>query len=70
MLSEFSTVAGELAGSLEDLAAATQMEKATPVVRELEALAHELVKQIDGITVEELRRQAEAGDERSKATDP
>jgi PAS domain S-box-containing protein len=59
MLSEFSAVAGDLAGSLEDLAASAQLEKAAPVLEQLETIAQELVKQIDGITVEALRQQAE-----------
>src|SRR5205085_1393626 len=63
MLSEFSTVAGDLAGSLEELAAGTQLEKAAPILEQLEAIAQELVKQVDGITVEGLRRQAKARDE-------
>jgi HPt (histidine-containing phosphotransfer) domain-containing protein len=69
MLSEFSGAAGELAGSLEDLAAGTQINKAAPILEQLESIAHELVEQIDGITVEELRHQAEAVDERSVTTD-
>ena len=55
MLSEFSTAVGDLAGSLEDLAAGTQLEKAVPILEQLETIAQELVKQIDGITVEALR---------------
>ena len=51
MLSEFSAAAGDLAGSLEDLAAGTQLEKAVPILEELETIAQELVKQISGITV-------------------
>jgi PAS domain S-box-containing protein len=69
MLSEFSGAAGELAGSLEDLAAGTQIDQAAPILEQLESIAHELVEQIDGITVEELRHQAEAVDERSVTTD-
>ena len=57
MLSEFSTVAGDLAGNLEDLAADTQLEQTVPILEQLEVIARELVKQIDGITVEALRRQ-------------
>jgi hypothetical protein len=45
--------------SLEDLGAGTQLDKVAPVLEQLETIAHELVKQIDGITVEGLRRQAE-----------
>jgi two-component system, sensor histidine kinase and response regulator len=63
MLSEFSAAAGDLAGSLEELAAGTQLDKAAPILEQLETLAHELVKQIDGMTVEALRRQAERMDE-------
>ena len=54
MLSEFSAAAGDLAGSLEDLAAGTQLDKAPPILEQLETIAQELVKQIDGITVEAL----------------
>ncbi len=63
MLSEFSAVAGELAGNLEDLAAGTQLDHAAPILEQLETTAHELVKQIDGITVEALQRQAKNMDE-------
>jgi hypothetical protein len=45
------------------LAAGTQLDKAAPILEQLETIAHELVKQIDGITVEALRRQAERMDE-------
>jgi HPt (histidine-containing phosphotransfer) domain-containing protein len=62
MLSEFSTVAGDLAGSMEELAASAQLEKATPLLKQLEAIAIDLVKQVDGITVEASRRQAEGMD--------
>src|SRR5439155_17449468 len=70
MLSEFSAAAGDLAGSLEDLAAGTQLEKAAPILEQLETTAHELVKQIDGITVEALRLQAKAKDEPSGTAGP
>ena len=59
MLSEFSAAAGDLAGSLEDLAAGTQLDKAAPILEQLETIAQELVKQVEAITVEALRRQAE-----------
>ncbi len=60
LLSEFSSVAGDRAGSLEELAAGTQLEKAVPILEQLETIAQELVKRIHGITVDDLRRQAEA----------
>ena len=63
MLSEFSTVAGDLAGHLEDIAGGAQLEKAAPLLEQLEAIAQELVKQANGITVEALRSQAEGRDE-------
>jgi hypothetical protein len=63
MLSEFSTVAGDLAGNLEELAAGAQLDKATSILEQLEMIAQELVKQIDGITVEALRRHAGGTDE-------
>ena len=37
--------------------------KPPPLLEQLEAIAHELVKQVDGITVEALRSQAEGMDE-------
>jgi two-component system, sensor histidine kinase and response regulator len=70
MLSEFSTAAGDLAGSLEDVAAGTRLDKAAPILEQLETIAHELVKQVDGITVEALRRQAEGRDEHSGTAGP
>jgi two-component system sensor histidine kinase/response regulator len=70
MLSEFSAVAGDLAGHLEDMAAGTQLDKAAPILEQLETIAQELVKQIAGITVEALRRQAEAPSEVTGIVDP
>jgi two-component system, sensor histidine kinase and response regulator len=63
MLSEFSAAAGDLAGSLEELAAGTQLDKAAPILDQLELVGRELVTQIDGITVDALRRHAEVTDE-------
>jgi HPt (histidine-containing phosphotransfer) domain-containing protein len=70
MLSEFSAAAGGLAGSLEDLAAGTQPERAAPILELLETMAPELVKRIDGITVEALRRRAEGKDEHDGTSGP
>ena len=55
MLSEFSATAGDLAGNLEELAAGSQLDEAARIVERLEAIAPELVQQLDGITVEALR---------------
>jgi CheY-like chemotaxis protein len=63
MLSEFSSAAGDLAGTLEELADATQLDRAAPVLGQLETMAHELVKEVDGLTVDALRRRVEGGDE-------
>jgi two-component system sensor histidine kinase/response regulator len=70
MLSEFSSVAGDLSGSLEELAAGAHLEKAGPVLEQLETTAQELVKQIDGITVEALRHQVGHSDEHSGTARP
>ena len=70
MLSEFSTVAGDLAGSLEELAAGTQLDKAARLLEQLDTIAHELVKQVDGITVEALRRLVQGMGELSRTTGP
>lgn len=58
--SEFSAAAGDLAGDLEDLGSATQLDEAARVLAQLETTVSELVHQIDGINVEELRRQIDA----------
>ena len=55
MLSEFSATAGDLAGNLEELAAGSHLDEAARIVERLEAIAPELVHQLDGITVEALR---------------
>ncbi|MDB5336868.1 MAG: hypothetical protein JWN70_2487 [Planctomycetaceae bacterium] len=64
-LSEFSTAAGDLAGNLEDLAAATHLDKCHLILQQLETLAGELVKQTVGVTVEKLHRQVEGLEEKS-----
>ena len=61
---EVRAAADDLAGSLEELAADTRFDKAVPTLEQLETRAHELVTQMDGVTVEALR-QAEGMDEHS-----
>ncbi len=63
ILSIFSTVAAGLAGSLEDLAAGGQLDKAPPILEQLETTAGELLRQVDSLSIEALRHQAEAVDE-------
>ena len=60
MLSEFSAAAGDLAGSLEDLAAGAQLDKAAPLLEQLEAIGRELIRQVGGLSIEALRYQAGA----------
>jgi hypothetical protein len=55
MLSEFSTVAGDLAGSLEEIAAGVQLDKAALILEQLESTARELLRRVDGLTIEALR---------------
>jgi two-component system, sensor histidine kinase and response regulator len=70
MLSEFSAAAGDLAGALEELAAGAQLERAAPIVEQLETMAPQLVEQVAGITVEALRRQAEGLNEHQSTAGP
>jgi CheY-like chemotaxis protein/HPt (histidine-containing phosphotransfer) domain-containing protein len=58
MLSEFSTAAGDLAGNLEELAEGAQIEQASTILEQLDTMADELVKQVDGVTIAALRREA------------
>jgi CheY-like chemotaxis protein/HPt (histidine-containing phosphotransfer) domain-containing protein len=60
MLSAFSSVAGALASDLEDSAVGGQIEGTGPLVAELESMAHELMRMTGGLTLEMLRRQADA----------
>src|SRR5262249_33984084 len=54
LLSEFSTIAGDLAGEVEDLAANGRLNDVTPIVERLETVAQDLVRQVDGISVDTL----------------
>ncbi len=62
LLSEFSRVAGDLAGNLEDLAAGAQLDNAPALLEQLETVARELLQQVDGISIETLRNHGEAAD--------
>jgi PAS domain S-box-containing protein len=59
MVATFSTVAGGVASELEEAAARGRLEEARPQVEQLDALAAELVRQVDGLSIETLHRQAE-----------
>jgi two-component system sensor histidine kinase/response regulator len=55
MFGTFSKQAGSLASQIEDLAAAAQIEECRPLVDHLEQMSQDLLKQLDGITIEKLR---------------
>jgi two-component system sensor histidine kinase/response regulator len=55
LLSEFSTVAGDLAGEIEDLAANAQLDIAAPILEKLETISRVLLQQVDGLSIEVLR---------------
>jgi CheY-like chemotaxis protein len=60
MLSAFSTVAGDQAADLEDLAARGLLSEAVPVVEQLDKCASELARLAGGLTIETLGKQAAA----------
>jgi two-component system, sensor histidine kinase and response regulator len=66
----FSTLVGAVASDLEDQAAQGQLEKASPLVEQLEAIARELIQQVDGLSIQALRDQAGAADDRDRTTSP
>jgi two-component system, sensor histidine kinase and response regulator len=56
-LSAFSSVAGDLAADLEDVAADAQLDKAAPILAQLDRIAGELLERVDAISIEKLRDQ-------------
>src|SRR5207249_1128400 len=54
MVSAFSTVTAAVVSDLEDQAAAGRLDQCRPLVAQLEALAGELLRQVDGLSVEDL----------------
>ncbi len=70
MLSAFSTVAGNQAADLEDVAENGQLDRAPPILAQLETIAGELLQRVDGLSVESLRHQAEAADESEPKVGP
>jgi HPt (histidine-containing phosphotransfer) domain-containing protein len=63
MLSAFSTVAGDEAANLEELAARGLLNESLPVVEQLEECATELTQLAGGLTIETLRKLAEPADD-------
>jgi HPt (histidine-containing phosphotransfer) domain-containing protein len=60
MLSAFSTIAGDQAAGLEDLAARGLLNETLPVVEELDKCATELAWLAGGLAIETLRKLAES----------
>jgi hypothetical protein len=66
----FSTVVGAVASDLEDQAERGQLEEAWPLVEQLEAIARELIEQVDDLSIEVLRDQAGAAGDRDRTANP
>jgi CheY-like chemotaxis protein len=62
MVAAFSTGAGGVASELEDRAAQGQLEEARPLAGRLEAMAEELLRLADGLSLDVLREPAGTGD--------
>jgi hypothetical protein len=58
VLAAFSTIGGNLASQIEDLAAEGRLEECHPIVDDLVQNSQEIVRQIDGLTIEQLHSQA------------
>ena len=70
MVAAFSTVAGGVASDVEDLAAQRQLEDARPLVGQLDTMAQDLMRTVDGLSLETLRRQTEPADDSIRAASP
>jgi HPt (histidine-containing phosphotransfer) domain-containing protein len=70
MLSAFSTVAGDQAASLEDLAARGLLHETLPVVEQLDNYATELARLAGGLTIETLKKQTEPADDPNRTAGP
>jgi PAS domain S-box-containing protein len=60
MVAAFSTVGGNLASSLEDLAADGRLEESEPLVAQLDVIAGKLVRQMDVLSIDSLRHEADS----------
>ena len=63
LLLAFSTVAGNVASDLEDLAAGGRLEEAGPLVEQLESMVYELMSLVSDLSLETLRHQTAADDD-------
>jgi CheY-like chemotaxis protein len=57
-ITAFSTIAGEVASELEDLAALGHLADARPLVGRLESMVGEIIRQVNGLSIEALRNRA------------
>jgi two-component system sensor histidine kinase/response regulator len=60
LVSAFSTPAGDLAASLEDVAAIARFDEARALFDKLRTIVPELIRKTDGLTLELLRREEQA----------
>jgi hypothetical protein len=70
LLFAFSTAAGDVASAIEDHAAQGRLDEARPLVEQLEAMVRELLGLAGGLSLETLRRQAEAAGDRKRTAGP
>ncbi|HEV3261487.1 MAG TPA: response regulator, partial [Gemmataceae bacterium] len=70
MLSAFSTLAGDQAANLEDLAARSLLGESLLVVEHLDQYATELARLAGGLTIETLRNQAASADDPNRTARP
>jgi CheY-like chemotaxis protein len=70
LLFAFSKTAGNVAADLENQAAQGRLAEARPLVERLEAMAHQLLPLVSGLSLETLRHQAEAADDPNRAGAP
>ena len=56
-LATFSADVGDLAGQLEDLAIGAELDKAPPIMQQIETGVLELLKQVEGLSIEQLQDQ-------------
>jgi two-component system sensor histidine kinase/response regulator len=60
LVSAFSTPAGDLAASLEDVASIARFDEARALFDKLRTIVPELIRKTDGLTLELLRREEQA----------
>ena len=70
LLSVFSTAAASVASDLEDRAADGRLDASAPLVERLQAMAGELLRQADGLSIETLGGQVGAADEPGRTAGP